>query len=257
MAIQTIKDNITEITCGLIAKTGDMVLFGILLIANPTFTYGAPAVRKQVSEVTKELENIGIDKEMVKRSLWKLSHRKYIKRGIDDKIGLTNLGFNRINKLIPSYHKKRPWNKIMYLITYDIPEKNKKDRDQLRQFLKTNNFGLLQDSVWLTLFNPKQLLHRFVLDFGIKGNIIISSLGRDGSIGEEDLDDLLQRVYSLKQINVRYQQLIETIHIGGQIKSELVFQYLSILKDDPQLPFELLPFNWVGDKCFRLLNESL
>ncbi|MBU1327173.1 hypothetical protein KKB64_04890 [Patescibacteria group bacterium] len=32
-------------------------------------------------------------------------------------------------------------------------------------------------------------------------------------------------------------------------------RYLSILRDDPQLPFQLLPDNWLGLKAYQLYRK--
>lgn len=85
---------------------------------------------------------------------------------------------------------------------------------------------------------------------------MVSDIGKDGSIGDEDLNNLVNRVYCLEKINQRYKDFINELGTIKVVNSQIHFQYLSILKDDPQLPFEILPFDWTGDKANSLLKEK-
>ncbi len=137
----------------------------------------------------------------------------------------------------------------MHIVTYDIPEAYKHDRELLRGYLRTIRCGRLQDSVWVTPYNPIDLVRSFVELHNIRGTIIVSDMGRDGSIGEENLKGLVVRVYRLELLNERYNVWLDT-------KGSLL-GFLAILKDDPQLPFALLPGWWKGDTAYKLVKEKL
>ena len=119
--------------------------------------------------------------------------------------------------------------------------------------MKKLGCGLLQNSVWLTPYNPKNTLRDFIEEKNLSGAIIVSDIGKDGSIGEENIDELIRRVYRLNELNLRYKELINLIEEKKLNKIQAKFQYLNILQDDPQLPFEILPSDWLGDKAFYLL----
>lgn len=163
---------------------------------------------------------------------------------------ITEFGKKRLEETIPQYHNNRPWDGKIYLITYDIPENANLKRDKLRYFLKQIDAKLLQESTFLTPYNPRQLINKFVQKYKIPGTIIVSDVGKDGGVGETSIQDLLVRLYSLEKLNGRYEEFIK----HGQEKETplqyLLFEYLSILKGDPQLPFELLPRGWLGDKAY-------
>jgi DNA-binding transcriptional regulator PaaX len=143
----------------------------------------------------------------------------------------------------------------MHVITYDIPEKQSNDRKKLRQYLRIIGCGLLQESVWITPYNPIDILRNFIKDKQLNGNIIIvSDIGKDGSIGEEDLHAMIIRVYRLEEINKRYEFWLKD---NNHIDHGSMIEYLFILKDDPQLPFALLPSWWKGDSAYKKVKDAL
>ncbi len=83
--------------------------------------------------------------------------------------------------------------------------------------------------------------------------VIVSDMGKDGSVGEEDIRSLLVRVYELDKLNDRYKEWLEECD-GGSIDRWAVMYFLSILKDDPQLPFALLPKWWKGDIVYKKIQ---
>ncbi|MDZ4229059.1 MAG: PaaX family transcriptional regulator C-terminal domain-containing protein, partial [Patescibacteria group bacterium] len=140
------------------------------------------------------------------------------------------------------------------LMSYDIPEARKVERNRLRRLLKTLGCGLLQESVWLTPYNPKKILEEFVGENDLAGLVLVSDLGKDGSIGEEDNRGLVARVYQLDRLNRLYWEFIDRWK-DKKPNLEMLSHFFSILKDDPQLPFELLPDDWLGEKSWDLIKS--
>lgn len=91
----------------------------------------------------------------------------------------------------------------------------------------------------------------------IVGSILVSDIGKDGSVGDEKIEDLLIRVYHLDNLNNRYKEFIGSCQKGAKVGVNLYFSYLSILRDDPQLPFPLLPKWWKGDVAYNLFNKRI
>jgi DNA-binding transcriptional regulator PaaX len=167
---------------------------------------------------------------------------------------ITEAGRSRISAILPSYDTKRIWDKRMHLVTYDVPEKFRHDRNILRAYLKRIGCAKLQDSVWITPYNPIDSISTYVSEKHLHGTIIASNLGHDGSIGEEDLHDLIIRVYELRTLNDRYKAFLKQTYIN---EHERVIVFLSILKDDQQLPFSLLPSWWKGDEAYTSVKSTL
>lgn len=55
--------------------------------------------------------------------------------------------------------------------------------------------------------------------------------------------------YGLAELNRRYEDFLAQEARGSLPLAQATFLYLSILKDDPQLPFELLPDWWAGERA--------
>lgn len=259
-----IREKAVNLTCGILATAIDVSLFAVCQDYNllkegmgPKNIGGAIGRATEIS--IEEVLDLGIDRETIKKAIWKATHQGFIKRKSENKrfFQITKEGLSRLRSLLPVYRRERPWDQHLYLVTYDVPEKESVKRLILREHLKKLGCGMLQASVWLTPYSPKEVLREVINQHHISGSIIVSDLGKDGNIGEEDLDDLLSRVYQLENLNERYGAFIQDLKENKLSKTQAFFQYLSILKDDPQLPFEILPYNWLGDKAYQYLEEKI
>lgn len=164
---------------------------------------------------------------------------------------ITKAGKDRLSSILPQYDEKRTWDGIIYLTSYDIPIENNRDRNILREFLKTIGCGRLQESLWITPYNPKKLLQGFIEEKNLHGTILVSHMGKDGSVGDMELPELIENVYQLSDLNNQYAEFISNFKKRELPRSSLIFEFLSVLREDPQLPFELLPEDWVGDEAYE------
>ncbi len=164
---------------------------------------------------------------------------------------ITKAGEKRLQGAIPQYDSKRVWDGQMHLVTYDIPEVKSRDRALLREYLRRIGCARLQNSVWITPYDPIDILRDFVREKSLQGTIIVSRLGKDGSIGDENLKDLIVRVYFLENLNKRYADWLDESRKKLR-DMQLILQYLAILRDDPQLPFSLLPSWWLGERAHEI-----
>lgn len=182
---------------------------------------------------------------------------KPIKRGRHANPEITEAGKRRLASMLPMYDEKRVWDGRMHLITYDIPERKRHDRDALRDIIRQLGAGRLQDSVWITPYNPVDILRKTIEEHRLSGSVIVSDLGKDGTIGEENLESLVVRVWNLDKLNNRYEKWLQEYDHTDRLDQWLVTGYLSILRDDPQLPFSLLPKWWKGNKAWRLVGPKI
>lgn len=254
-----IKEKVYDFSCGVLATAIDLVLVSVLYGWEVgTGGYGPPNVARAADKAFERAMELGIDKETIKRAIWKAKHRQLIRRSPKglDYWQITREGRQRLESVVPQYRQRRTWDGKIYLVTYDIPEKKRRDRDILRRYLRQIDCGMLQISVWLTPYNPTGILKDFIKENDLSGAVIVSDTGKDGSIGDEDLDDLINRVYGLDELNGRYEEFIFVVKEGKLDKAQIAFRFLNILADDPQLPFELLPYNWQGKKAYKLFKEK-
>lgn len=161
---------------------------------------------------------------------------------------LTERGKQYYHRLLPAYKKKTKWNGKLWLITYDIPELKHGKRDMFRRNLETIGCRMVQESVWLSVKDPRSWLQPLVNKYRLKGKVLISCLGRDGSLGEEDMVKFIYRLFEVKQLERRYHKWIMAVKkTPSQMRGRHAVSYLGILNDDPVLPNDLLPENWIGD----------
>ncbi len=245
-----------DIAEGVFSHMVDLMLWYTVYMAElsvPFNAYGKP-FRASIA-ADRFLYQVNYD--VIKHAIVHAKRKGWIKRRSRHAIPtITEAGKLRLSQTIPQYDVHRVWDGRMHLITYDIPEQRSGDRQLLRGFLRRIGSGRLQDSVWITPYNPIDTIRTFIEAKNLGGTVIVSDLGRDGAIGEEDLRALIVRVYKLEALNIRYEAWL------ANFKSEKndhwsAIQYLSILSDDPQLPFLLLPSWWKGDQAYACNKQLL
>lgn len=248
------KQKVMEATEGVFENLIDCVIWFLGFSASAMFPQGPYGVGIRASRAGEELLT-----KVNYRSI-KLAINEARRKGLIKKISkkrksnpeITKAGWKRLNEKLPQYQKKRIWENKVFLLTYDIPEERRRDRDVLRDYAKRLGMGMLQKSVWFALYDPCDILEKFIEERNLKGTIIISSLGKDSSIGDEGLDELIARIFKLKEINERYIEWINKTKENSAERTDLLLQFISVLKKDPQIPFELLPSWWTGDEAYKI-----
>lgn len=258
MRNQKLKNGLSDLTFGVITTAADLTLFFIYLVPNLLGATNSYKTRKAFEDTFDEVENLGLTKESLKKTFYNLTHKRLVLKPNKDKLywQITEEGQKKIKSFLPIYQEKRTWDKKLYLIIYDIPESKKHSRETLREYMKKIGCGKLQESVWLTPFNPTGILRDFIKANSLDLSVIVSTIGADSSIGEESISDLVTRIYHLEEINDEYRQFIEDCNNGKCKNTEIIFKFLSILNHDPQLPFELLPHNWQGTFAHQLFSKT-
>ena len=253
---EDLKEFLLEKSEGILSTLTDALLWSFFFGLYPSSYNRAAWEKERAADVLLS----EINYQSLKNTLYNLKKKgliDYIKgKALEPKI--TKEGKKRLVSLVPKYYEKRTWDGRVYLIAYDIPEKQKNDRERFRDLLLRLGCGRLQASVYLTPYNPKGALREFINQRGLSGWIIVSDIGKDGSIGEKDLKSLIVEVYNLESLNERYEEFIENFRRSKPDKvnpSEVAFSFYSILTKDPQLPFELLPSWWKGARAYRLFKR--
>ncbi|MBI4066757.1 hypothetical protein HY407_00080 [Candidatus Gottesmanbacteria bacterium] len=257
MERKILKEKIGKMTEGVLAEATDMTLWLFAYFAAGSMNFSRNTWRNRIAAddfISK------INYETIKNSLENLRRKGYIKRNGRKKAWpeITLQGRKRLESILPEYDEKRIWDGKIYLLTYDIPEKRKQDREILRRYARKLGMGMLLESVWITPYNPHEILAEYISKKHLAGVIIVADIGKDGAIGDEDLRSLVGRVYNLDRLNDLYGEYIKNITSGDGMNSlQKQFGFLSILSSDPQLPWDLLPDDWQGDKAYKLYKENL
>lgn len=253
------RTQIAKATDGLLSTVTDTILFLFFLQGASFGKHGPRGIYQSFEEAQLSLTDINY--QTIKRAINSLTQEKFIQRSgkrIAPEIGITSQGKDRISRLFPIYKTQRPWDGHVYLISYDIPNTSSTKRDMLRQFIRKTGGALLQESLWVNPYNPIQLIEEFTQTHGIQGSILISKLGHDGAIGNESLLELISRIYALPALAKKYTQFIQS-HKMAKSSSPIAVScaYHAILKEDPQLPFQLLPRDFPSKNAHELFTSLL
>lgn len=257
---------INKITWGVTKTLAGLLLYEIALGVAITTTSGSKSARtvKKAARRADEISDslfVSLDPDQW-QSAWQNLRRRGLINSIKGKqyeASITKRGLEKLEQEIPVYQENRPWDKRIYLITYDIAEEDKGLRNSLREYLKEIGGAQLQKSTYLTVYNPRGLLREWLRGELRSGDILVSDLGPDGSLGDRPLTELIAEGYQLTNLNAEYAKFLEEFSRTDKTiqlrKQQAFFCYSSILAQDPQLPFELLPDWWLGDKAFRLYRR--
>jgi len=198
------------------------------------------------------------DQSKFRRAVGRAVAEGLLKR-ISNGFALTQSGKKRLRQLLPSYKQPLKWDGKLWLITYDIKNDKPRSRDKFRHWLETIGCRMIQESVWLSVKDPRG----WVKDSSIslkKNSIIVSCLGKDGFIGNDSLPDLISRVFDLNRLNKGYQRWIKATEVGSRSQPQIVslgWRYLYLLRQDPVLPIELLPNTWAGNRARQIFETQI
>lgn len=253
---------ISILTGELAVTTLDFVVLSAALAAG-MILYGPSGKDLYASQKTKRaFKMTGLmykkwDESAFRRAVGRAAGEGLVKR-ITDGFKLTESGKKRLKELLPSYKQSEHWDGKLWLVTYDIPEDKRRTRDRFRNWLFEIGCRMIQESVWLSVKDPKPWIKDSILSMK-KRSIIVSCLGKDGSIGSENLSDLIYHVFELKRLNKAYKSWLEAVKKENN-KSAILglgFRFLSLLRQDPMLPIDLLPKNWAGNKARKTFETEI
>lgn len=253
---------ISKLTGELAVTTLDFVVLSAALTGG-MILYGPSGKDLYASQKTQRaLKMTGLmykkwDESAFRRAVGRAAGEGLIKR-ISDGFKLTETGKKRLREFLPSYKQPEPWDGKLWLVTYDIPNDKRYSRDHFRNWLFEIGCRMIQESVWLSVKDPKPWIKDSMSSMK-KGNIIVSCLGKDGSIGNENVSELIYRVFELKQLNKAYKNWMKTAEKQNDksVLLSLGFRFLSLLRQDPMLPKDLLPQDWVGNKARRIFETEI
>lgn len=202
----------------------------------------------------RAMENVGIildgyDPKKLRRSFFNLKNRKYL----DKKNRITERGWQKIKSLAPSYQKLTHWDGQWRLVVFDIPERLRQKRDILRDKLIALGFGMLQKSIWLSPYNYLEVIEKLVGYYKINNYVLATTTS---NIGNQDDKFLAETVWHLNKISQAYKEFIIKYQKAEKPDISGKFFYLFILKQDPQLPVELLPKDWQGGKAAKIAKKK-
>ncbi len=245
-----IRKKVIKLTSGLVRNLGDFILLWIAFIEELSPLASGPVGRRL------DLRLGGYDPDKLYNSFYQLREKGWL----DPDWKLTKEGWKRLKSVLPQHKEPSDWEGNWYIINFDIPEIYRRKRDAFREKLKKLGFGRLQNSIWISPVNYLANIESLV-EFHDMERWVIPSV--TDKLGREDSQELVDRVWHLEKINERYKKfvskykkLLRTEDLRPD-KFSLQMEYSCILKDDPQLPEDLLPDDWQGEKAHKLYQKLL
>lgn len=254
---RTVRKEIKKRTHQLFSATTDCLLFCLFV---PLAAGGKRRTARGVDQTFEEAFGLlqGINYQTIKRALYHLKNKGLIKNAKDWALEpiITAEGKKRLESYLPVYDEKRIWDGRLFLVNYDIEITKNRLRDLFRGTLRQIGAIKLQNSLYLTFYNPHKVLQDFLDEHDLHGTALVSELGKDGFIGQGELKEFLWEQAGLEKLNQHYEEFIEQYKNQKHFsKTQVALDYYSVLRDDPQLPFQLLKDEYLGDQAYLVFHQ--
>ncbi len=165
------------------------------IILQTVATAGILGIGLIAPQVVGALGKLGLLPNFRQKEYISSSASKMVKKGLLKYNGkfyeLTSLGKERLRRWEFSnfsINKPRKWDKKWRLIIFDIPDKKRRVRDQIRSLFKSAGLYLLQESVWVYPYDCEDIIALLKTDFGVGKNLlylIVEELENDKHLREE------------------------------------------------------------------------
>ena len=156
---------------------------------------GILTVGVMAPNVIKATDKLGLISNARQDEIVRSSASKLVRKGLLKFNGkyyeLTSEGEKKLRQLeLRGYKFDRPkkWDRKWRVIIFDIPEKKKKVREQIRVLFKVAGLSRLQDSVWVYPYDCEDIIGLLKTDFGVSKNIlylIVDEIENDKYLREE------------------------------------------------------------------------
>lgn len=155
------RKNLQEVILNTVATAG---VLGIGMLAPNVLTalakLGALPIKRQKEYVSSSAS------KMVKKGFLKYNGKFY---------ELTPLGEERLRIWEFShfrFNKPKKWDRKWRVIIFDIPDKKRRVRDQIRSLFKSAGLYLLQESVWVYPYDCEDVIALLKTEFGVGRDLL-------------------------------------------------------------------------------------
>jgi phenylacetic acid degradation operon negative regulatory protein len=177
---------------------------------------------------------------------------------------LTDDGRSRLpDSCRPNRFWKRKWNRLWYVLVYDVPESERPYRNALREFLRRMRMGCLQRSVWVT---PRDIRPEYDDLVHAAGVDAVSYLLESATVLGRNPQDIVCSAWDFERLGEiqswycdvyaeNLGRLLEGKHAPSVLVTfarEEMSAYLSAMAEDPLLPRELWPDGYRGQEVCTL-----
>lgn len=145
------------------------------------------------------------------------------------------------------------------LLSFSIPEAQRRNRYSLRAALGWNGFGALRDGLWIA---PGEVdVAPLVARLGLNGHVD-AFVAR--SVAPTEAAEIVRRAWEIDEVAERYREFIERWRDGGPVEMTslaretlLLTEWQQMLVSDPQLAIDHLPDRWPSTEAFELFRATM
>jgi phenylacetic acid degradation operon negative regulatory protein len=218
------------------------------------------------------LSRIGVSAQTSRLTLSRMTERGLLERHRRGRIAYfraTELGLTVVhNQENRTFHgtaaapgRQDEWT----ILSFTIPESQRKERHLLRRRLAWEGFGLLRDGVWIAPGDHDLTeMYAALREIGVEQRIEAFT----GYPKFDDVQGMISRVWELDSLSERYQQFLAqwdvrdpapaaTDDLGRDLL--LISTWRQLLRETPRLPAQHLPADWPAVRCqelFRTLHDQ-
>lgn len=186
-----------------------------------------------------------------------------LKEGCIEKIDLqykiTDKGYKELCLTFPFFrYLKQEWDGQWRIISYEIPESKRELRDRLRREMVGWGLGPWHRSFWITPHPIVENLRDLV--YGREEEKYVQAFESTHVFG--DLNNLVEKVWNKSELETKYKKIFKDWHEmlstekTKEEKITFIFRtYISLLREDPGLPDNLLGKKWIGFESYNIFKE--
>ncbi|MHA6529309.1 PaaX family transcriptional regulator C-terminal domain-containing protein [Paenibacillus sp. BAC0078] len=211
----------------------------------------------------------GYTSTYIRNALSRLKKEGYISSPSRSQYQITAAGRSYIHSINSKPARSlEPWDQSWDVVMLEVPEQERKKRDQFRTAILQLGFGLLYNSVYISPWNYRKEVAEQIQQLQLEGKVsVLHGQFETGSITPDKAYaiwqlDKIEAMYREKQswLQQEFTPLMNEALREGQAL-HLFLRYLQIgevfsglLMADPSLPDELLPANWPGKRVIAELT---
>ncbi|TAK34865.1 MAG: phenylacetic acid degradation operon negative regulatory protein PaaX [Chloroflexota bacterium] len=164
--------------------------------------------------------------------------------------------------------RKDPWDGKWLVVIYQIDEKQRELRNRLRERLAWLGFGRLNQSTWISPHDCRQDVEVVLDELQVRRYVETFYGVRHGRTSDREI---VERCWNTKALTKKYAEFISRYEPQYQSmlaepdldssrehftrRFELIHEYRQLPYIDPNLPADLLPDDWLGDRAQELFQS--
>lgn len=231
-------------------------------------------VEKSEHSIRASVNRLVKDGTLIKRKKEGTLYYKLSKEG-ERKIQIAIQKHLQIDSQIAKNSTEAKWDGVWTVVVFGIPETLRNKRNELRNELIMLGFGMLFGSVWISPYNKSEAAKKMIRSLKLEEHVVVFQCRTSELECCNNVTDIVYRVWNLKRIESLYKTHIkgwkqlanfldEAIKKNKQLEARKLFpkvlkmqlDIMDVYVEEPALPKELLPKNWIGWSFHDLVHYA-